>query len=203
MRTFPILLLALVSLPVRAQDADAAAADLLPYLEAPAVLAATAALLHADTGAFPGDPYALLGTPVAGQAGARRVRLAELALSADADTLRAVYVLTPSADVPDERTGGFTLFREGDGYTAQVRLDLRADPDQRDADLPLAERGTMVVRRAWGRICLDLERVRTLAAEGRLLEAAPFLADEAIEISFVPARGGAPVATATLAPPGP
>jgi hypothetical protein len=204
MKTLLVLLLALAALPARAQapGADAAAADLLPYLEAPAVLAATAALLHAETGRYPGEPFALLGAPVAEGTGARQVRLAQLALSADGDTLRADYVLTPSPEVPDERTGSFALFREGDGYTARVRLDLRADPDQRDADLPLTERGALAVHRAYGRLCLDTARVRALAAEGRLAEAAPFLSGEAIELTFVPVGGGAPVATATLAPPG-
>lgn len=203
MRVFLLAVLVLASLPAQAQDADAAAHDLLPYLQAPAVLAATAALLHSETGRFPAEPFELLGAPVAGETGARRVRLAQLGLSADADTLRAIFVLTPSPETPDERIGGFSLFREGDGYTARVRLDLRADPDQRDEDLPLTRQGTLIVRQALGRLCLDVERVRALTAAGRLVEAAPFLSDEAIEVTFVPTGGGDPVATATLSPPAP
>ena len=203
MRRLLLSALILTALPVQAQDAEAAASDLLPHLQPPAVLAATAALLHAETGRFPAEPYALLGAPIAGETGARRVRLAELGLSADGDTLRALYVLTPSPEAPAERIGGFSLYPEGDGYTARIRLDLRADPDQRDEDLPLTRRGTLIVRQALGRLCIDVARARALAAEGRLAEAAPFLADDAIEVSFVPAGGGDPVATATLSPSAP
>jgi hypothetical protein len=199
------LLLAPV-LPARAQpapEATSAAADaLVPYLQAPAVLAATAALLHAGAGAYPGDPFALLGAPAAAATGARQVPLASLALTTDADTLRVLYVLTPSAAHPDERTGGFALFPEGDGYTARFRVDLRDDPDLREAVLPLAEAGTLRVRSARGRLCLDLPLVRTLAADGRVPEAAPFLAGDPITVTFVSTGAGHLVATATLAPPG-
>lgn len=198
------LLLAVAVLPARAQttEADVAAEALVPYLEAPAVLAATAALLHAETGTFPDTPFGLLGAPVAATTGGRQVRLAALTLTPDADTLRVAYVLTPSADEPDERTGDFALFPEGDGYTARFRVDLRDDPDFSDAALPLTTSGTLRVRSARGRLCLDTARVRALAAEGRVPASAPFLAGEPIEVAFVTVRGARPVATATLTAPG-
>jgi hypothetical protein len=212
----PLLLLALAALPARAQApetasaADAAAADVVPYLEAPAVLAATAALLHADTGRYPAEPFALLGAPVAAQTGARGVRLARLDLAADGDTLRVAYVLTPSADgagglhrARAERAGRFALFREGDGYTARLHVDLHDDPDLSDAALPLTTEGPLRVRSARGRLCLDTAHVRALAAEGRVADAAPFLAGEPVALAFVTVRGGRPVARVVLTPGGP
>jgi hypothetical protein len=205
MRSPLLLALALAALPAGAQAPDAAfaetaAEDVVPYLEAPAILAATAALLHADAGRFPAAPFDLLGAPVAAETGARRVRLARLDLDAGPDTLRVAYVLVPNPEVPHERTGTFALFREGDRYTARILVDLRADPDLRDADLPLTTAGTLRVRRGLGRLGLDPAYVRELAISGRLPAEAPFLTGEPIAFAFVTARGDRTFATVTLTP---
>ena len=194
----------LAAAPALAQsEADEAAAAVLPYLDEPAVLAATAALIHESTGQYPADPFALLGAPEAGATGARRLLLAELGLAATADTLRVLYILTPTPAEPAERIGGFALFREGDGYTARFRLERRADPDLRDAALPIATTRTLRVRSARGRLCLDPVRVRDFAAAGVLPQRAPFLSDDAIEVAFIPTRGGEAVARAMLSAPRP
>lgn len=204
--TVRLLLLGLAAalapaLQAQTEDAEAAAAHLEPLLREPAILAATAALLHAETGRYPDTPFALLGSPTASTTGARRLRLAELDLQPDADTLRVLFLLTPTAAHPTERLGGFSLTRDADGpgYTARFRIAHRDDPDFGGGELPVTEAGQLVVRTARGRLCLDLDRLQRTAAAGTLADEAPFLdADRAITIAFTTTRGGQTVDEVTL-----
>lgn len=202
------LLLALVIVftggpTVLAQDgaAQQAADALRPHLQAPSRLAATAILIHQRTGRFPQTAAELLGHSEAIATGIRRVRLAELGLSMDADTLHMRYVLTPTREEPSERSGAVAVSVSAGEYDTLFRLAHHEDPDFSEEDRPVASNSSLRVRRARGSFCVDSAYLRTSARDGSLDARFPFL-DPArpLVVRFWNTRSGTPEGEALLSP---
>ena len=203
-RALPILLVVLtLARPGAAQtDTDRAADQMEPLLVETALLAATAALIHDEQGRYPTTPFELLSAPVAADTELRGITFADLGLSADADTLRIVYLLTPTPETPTERGGAVLVFRTADGYTARFRLAHRDDADFSTRLLPITQANLLRVRETRGVLCLDLAHIRALLTDGTLAQHAPYLSDDedGLTVEFTAHGSTRPVATATLAP---
>ncbi|NNF57534.1 MAG: hypothetical protein HKN04_04765 [Rhodothermaceae bacterium] len=189
--------------PAWAQAAtDQAAEQLEPLLAEMALLAATAALIHDAQGRYPATPFELLSAPVAADTELRGITFADLGLSADADTLRIVYLLTPTPETPTERGGAVLVTRIDDGYTARFRLAHRDDADFSTRSLPITQADLLRVRETRGMLCLDLAHIRALLADGTLAQRAPYLSEDedGLTVEFTAHGGTRSVGTATLTP---
>ncbi|HYE96896.1 MAG TPA: hypothetical protein VD962_11870 [Rubricoccaceae bacterium] len=173
------LSLAVLSAAPSAQPVEEATDRLLPVLEPPALLAATAALLHDATGRFPATPFELLGSRQADSTGLRRVAFAALALQPEGDSLRVAYHLTPTDPTMRDRHGTITLSHTDPGrYAARLTLDHHDDPHFSTHRLAVTEADGLDVRRARGRLCIDLARTRAFLSSGPLDGQALFLGSE-------------------------
>ncbi len=198
-----LLLFLLTAAPLAAQPfpAEDAAARLEPLLVPAAHLAATAALYHERTGRYPDTAFDLLGSQEAALTGLRRLRLARLDVRADADSLRLLYLLTPTAAEPSERGGAVAVTVTPDGVRAPFRITHRTDPDFEDRPLPVTAGARYRVRHVRGTLCVAPGFVRDRAEAGVLGRALPFLdPDEALTVTFSGANSGRDAGSVVLRP---
>ncbi len=173
-------------------DVDAAAAAMEDDLQVLSLLAATAALIHERTGAYPAGAFELLGAPEADRTGARGLLLSSLTVTPSADGVDVAYGRTPWAEDPTERGAAFTLApdAEAGGYAARFTLSHNADADFGGRRLLIAREGALEVRDASGRICLGLDRMAGLTTREAWEDAAPYLGTgERLSVAFDSPRG--------------
>lgn len=130
-------------------------------------VAATAALIHANTNAWPDTPFALLGSSQATQTGLRAFQLSGLTLAIQGEALRVQVVPLPSPYVSDDRIAEFTVTQGANGeYMISHEITRRADPDKGGARLAYDQAEGLEVGRAFGTLCVDVNRVRAMLAAG-------------------------------------
>lgn len=173
------------------EDLTLAAADLGEQLEAPGLIAATAALLHEREGAYPGTPFGLLGSREAAETGLRLLPLSALTLTPEGDSLRIDYALVPTREDPSTHYGTLRLraAEEAGRYVAAIVMEREDDPDVRPGPLPLAREGAYAVRRAQGRLGIDVAVVRGRAEAGERVGAPPMSERTTYTITFTPSNG--------------
>lgn len=172
--------------PAQRAALDRAGQEMDRQLTPAGQLAATAALIHAETGSFPETRFELLGSPQAGETGARQLNLSALQVETTGDAFRLSYVLLPTRADPTDRMGSFTLRPGPDEphFEATVELLRREDPDHGGRPLFLAREDQFGVTRLSGHFHIDLGTVRDQAAVGEAgdlpLDAQPY------RITFTP-----------------
>ena len=193
----PLLLIGCAAPRVPDADVRAAAEDLQPHLDAPGRLLAAAALVHAETGAFPSTAFALLGTRAAARTGADALRLSTLSPDADRDGFSATFSAPalPKGDV--EQQGEVGVRFDGDGrYTATFRLTERGDDDLGRGRMDLTQRGRMQVQSVGGTLALTLDDLDAALAAGTPL--LPLRPGSAISVAFDHSRSGARIGSTTV-----
>jgi hypothetical protein len=167
--------------PAADRAAEAVVDDLRPL----SLVAATAALIHDRTGAYPATPFELLGSPEAFRTGLRGIQFAELTIEAPG---QAVYRLAhPAVETQTERTAQTTFAYEADSarHVAEFEIIARRDEDEGGRRIPLTVSDQLVVRVARGRLCIDSDRVAALADAAAFGAAAPYFGDRrALSVSF-------------------
>ena len=153
-------------------------------------MAAAAALLREETGAFPATSFDLLGSRAAERTGARGLGLSTLDLEQLGETLRLVYVPLPEDPyVPQDHVVTLTVVPDGAGrYRGEYEVVRREDPDRGGVAIPYDVAGRYRVERAFGTVCVETALVDAMLADG------PFVAD--------PARLSTAPLTLRVHPPG-
>lgn len=127
-------------------------------------LAATAALVHERTGAFPGTPFALLGSPDAALTQATTLRLSALSVETAGDSLVMRYVPLPTAPyVREDLVVTATVRPDGPGrYAVTHEMRRSEDADDGARALLYGRAGDYRVERGIGRLCIETARVREM-----------------------------------------
>jgi hypothetical protein len=193
----PLLLIGCATPRVPDTDVQAAADDLQGHLDVPGRLLAAAALVHAETGAFPSSAFDLLGTEEATRTGASALRLSSLTPNADRDGFTATFTTPAQPNGETEQQGDVGVRFDGDGrYTATFRLMERNDTDLRGGRRYVAQSGRMVVRSVGGTLALSLDDLNAALAAGTPV--LPLRPGSAINVAFDHSRSGARVGSATV-----
>ena len=176
---------------------DTAARAVQQQLDAPGRLLAAAALVHAETGAFPETAFDLLKTDEARRAGAQSLRLSQLEPTASRDGFTAIFTTPAQPDGDVEQRGEIGVQVTGQGlYTATFRLTENGDGDLGRGRRDLAQSGQMVVRSAQGTLDVEIEELERALAAGRPI--LPLRPGAAITVAFDHTGTGARVGTATI-----
>lgn len=177
--------------PALAPTADALRADLEPVMR----LAATAALAHAETGAFPASAFDLLGRSWATDTEARALPLSSLDVTASEAALEVGFVPLPTDPyVREDHVVSLTLRPEAGGsYRGEYQIVRREDPDLGGGVLPYDLAGRYRVERALGTFCIEAERVRALLARGAFSADPTALSDEPLTMRVHPPGEPEPV----------
>ena len=129
---------------------------------------ATAALVHDATGAYPSTPFALLGSRAGAQTGLRTAPLSALTVEDDGAALAVEIVPLPTA--PYERADDVVrvvVTRDEDGlYKGRYEIRRRMAPEEGGDQIAYDRRDGLVVTRAFGTACVDVETVRQQLAAG-------------------------------------
>ena len=160
-------------------------------LELVARVAATAALVHDQTGAFPSDAFDLMGSHWAAETGLRSASLSSISVSPEGEAVRVRYNPLPRPYVSDDLLADVTIVRDEDGtYTARHALQRRTDPDRGARALPYDRAGRYRVDRAGGTLCVDLAVVRELlAGDGDFQDALPDLDGDGVPVQVTTLDG--------------
>lgn len=210
MRRSLLLLVALVvpvAAPVSAQTADGSDPALAPVetrlmadLDPALRLATTAVLIHARTGAFPADAFALLGSDEAGPTGARALPLSSLTMEAPpaaaasaVGAFRAVPLPTDPYERDDTPMHVVVLLRPDGVYEVQTRIRRERDPDLGGGSLLYDRADRYEVRSGVGVVCVDVARVRAMLAAGTFSPHPTALSAEPFTVRVVPPGEDAPV----------
>ena len=143
-------------------------------------VATAAALVRERTGAYPATPFALLGSPEAGQTGAAAFPLSALDVTAAGDSLALRYVPLPVAPyVREDLVVTATVSRGADGRTL-VRHEMRrfADAEAGGGRLLYDRAGGYRVERGYGSLFIDT------AAAQRSIASGAFVPRDVFETSF-------------------
>lgn len=183
--------------PTERAALDRAALELDRQLTPAGQLAATAAMIYERSGAFPGTPFELLGSPDARASGALNLSLSALTLRPEGDGLRIEYTLLPQREDPTDRMGSLLVRPTDEGrYVSEVALTRRDDPDHTGRPLDIAEEDPVAVRRLDGRFAIDLRTVAQQAEAGAAGDLP--LTEDPYTITFTPSPGFAAGAPAEL-----
>lgn len=189
----------LATTPALAQTGDPALAPtagaLRADLETVMRVASTAALAHAETGAFPASAFDLLGRSWSAGTGVRSTPLSSMTVAPSGGEVEVGYVPLPTDPyVREDEVVTFTLRPEADGlYRGTYTIVRRADPDDGGATLPYSVAGRYRVERAVGTFCIEAERVRSLVAEGRFTPDPALLSREPLTLRVHPPGEPEPV----------
>lgn len=146
-------------------------------------VAATASLIHDQTGAFPATPFALLGSGWADRTGLRGVSLSTISVEPAADGVRVVYNPLPCPYVSDDLVAEVVVTRQPDGdYLATHELRRRADPDRGGRALPYDRADGVRVDEAGGTLCVDLAVVQQALADGTFASTLPHLDGDGLPV---------------------
>lgn len=177
--------------PALAPTADGLRSDLGPVMH----LAATAALAHDQTGAFPASAFDLLGRSWSTDTGVRAVALSSLDVTASGDEVTVSYVLLPTDPyVREDDVVALTLRAEADGtYRGEYQITRRADPDDGGSTLAYDLAGRYRVERAVGTFCIEADRLGALVAAGAFAPDPVVLSDEPLTMRVHPPGESEPV----------
>lgn len=177
--------------PALAPTADALRGDLGTVLR----VASTAALVHAETGAFPATPFDLLGRSWATDTGVRSTPLSSMTVAGTGAEAEVGFVPLPTDPYVREDEVVTLTLRPGAGglYRGEYQIIRRADPDDGGATLPYDVAGRYRVERAFGTFCIEADRLRALVAEGQFAPDPALLSDEPLTLRVHPPGEPEPV----------
>lgn len=177
--------------PALAPTAEALRADLGTVMQ----VAATAALAHDRTGAFPTSAFDLLGRSWSTDTGVRAVPLSSLDVAPAGDAVQIDYVPLPTDPyIREDEVVTLTLRPEADGtYRGEYQITRRADPDDGGRSLPFDVTGRYRVERAFGTFCIEADRLGARVASGQSVTEPGVLSGEPLTMRVHPPGEAEPV----------
>lgn len=185
------LLLAVLAAPALAQDLPAATADQFrDDVQLVTRTVATVALLHNADGVYPSTAFALLGGRAAGQTGLRGGASAALsALTVETDGSSVAIEMVPLPREPYAREDDVIriVVSLDDGYyKGRYEIQRREDPDDGGGTVAYDRRDGLIVTRAFGTACVDVEEARAQLMAGTFTAAPGSLGPSPLEIRVHP-----------------
>lgn len=178
-------------------EVDTAAHAVQQQLDAPGRLLAAAALVHAETGAFPTTAFDLLKTEAAERTGAQALRLSSLQPDASREGFTATFTTPAAPNGEVEQLGEVGVRMEGAGrYTATFRLTERGDGDLGRGRRDLAQSGRMLVRSVQGTLQVEVDALEAALAAGQPI--LPLRPGAAIAVAFDQTGSGSRVGATTI-----